>query len=279
MTIIQNARTSGGGYVAHRADAAPSPSGRSKPGRRRGSGSGTPARTTTRSGMRLTALMISKRHPRQRRAHVAARRPPERAVPLLPWRHRHHGSRNALMTLAAGRRPPRMEEFPMHRFSGSLPAATALVLAASATSAQRGPAPDPLVRENATVKMAAHTYVIPDGERRPRPERRHRRRQSRDARDRSRDWAGATAKPCCGRSRRSARTPSCTSPRRTFIPSTRRATSRSRDSAKYINSTVQEEEFAESGMQMVQTFAGRSPAHGRAPEGCGPADGGRHLRS
>jgi hypothetical protein len=50
----------------------------------------------------------------------------------------------------------------MHRFSGSLPTAIALVLAASATFAQRGPAPDPLVRENATVKLAAHTYVIPD---------------------------------------------------------------------------------------------------------------------
>src|SRR5215204_5187490 len=31
-----------------------------------------------------------------------------------------------------------------------------------AVSAQRGPAPDPLVRENATVKLADHTYVIPD---------------------------------------------------------------------------------------------------------------------
>ena len=29
--------------------------------------------------------------------------------------------------------------------------------------AQRAPAPDPLVKENATVKLAAHTYVIPDG--------------------------------------------------------------------------------------------------------------------
>ena len=31
-------------------------------------------------------------------------------------------------------------------------------------------------------------------------------------------------------------------------------------SAKYVNSTVQEQDFAESGMQMVQTFSGRSPA-------------------
>ena len=41
---------------------------------------------------------------------------------------------------------------------------TAAVLVATTLSAQqRGPAPDPLVKENATVKVAAHTYVIPDG--------------------------------------------------------------------------------------------------------------------
>lgn len=31
-------------------------------------------------------------------------------------------------------------------------------------SAQRGPAPDPLVKEHATVKLAPHTYAIPDGD-------------------------------------------------------------------------------------------------------------------
>src|SRR5262245_54846623 len=39
----------------------------------------------------------------------------------------------------------------------------ALFLAAAPAARQRGPAPDPLVREHATVKLAAHTYVIPDG--------------------------------------------------------------------------------------------------------------------
>jgi glyoxylase-like metal-dependent hydrolase (beta-lactamase superfamily II) len=43
----------------------------------------------------------------------------------------------------------------------------ALVIAglalASPLAAQRGPAAPPLVRENATVKVASHTYVIPDG--------------------------------------------------------------------------------------------------------------------
>src|SRR3954470_23247303 len=39
----------------------------------------------------------------------------------------------------------------------------ALSLASTIVAGQaRGPAPDPLVRENATVKVAAHTYVIPD---------------------------------------------------------------------------------------------------------------------
>jgi glyoxylase-like metal-dependent hydrolase (beta-lactamase superfamily II) len=39
----------------------------------------------------------------------------------------------------------------------------AALLAVAAVAAQRGPVPDPLVREGATVKVAAHTYVIPDG--------------------------------------------------------------------------------------------------------------------
>ena len=36
------------------------------------------------------------------------------------------------------------------------------LLVASSAAAQRGPVPDPLVKENATVKLAEHTYVIPD---------------------------------------------------------------------------------------------------------------------
>ncbi len=44
-----------------------------------------------------------------------------------------------------------------------LPMALAVVAIATLAARQRGPAPDPLVRENVTVKTAAHTYVIPDG--------------------------------------------------------------------------------------------------------------------
>jgi glyoxylase-like metal-dependent hydrolase (beta-lactamase superfamily II) len=38
------------------------------------------------------------------------------------------------------------------------------VLAVSTVAAQRGPVPDPLVREHATVKLADHTWVIPDND-------------------------------------------------------------------------------------------------------------------
>ena len=41
--------------------------------------------------------------------------------------------------------------------------AASMVLVASYALAQTAPVPDPLVKENATVKLAAHTYVIPDG--------------------------------------------------------------------------------------------------------------------
>src|SRR5215471_12349460 len=49
------------------------------------------------------------------------------------------------------------------RAGQSVSAAAIALLCVAATDAQpRGPAPDPLIRENATVTLAAHTYVIPD---------------------------------------------------------------------------------------------------------------------
>jgi len=39
----------------------------------------------------------------------------------------------------------------------------AFTVSISTVWAQQGPVPDLLVQENATVKLAAHTYVIPDG--------------------------------------------------------------------------------------------------------------------
>ncbi len=51
----------------------------------------------------------------------------------------------------------------MRILSRSLLSIAAVACTVSTAAAQRGPAPDPLVRENTTVKLAAHTYVIPDG--------------------------------------------------------------------------------------------------------------------
>src|SRR5918992_2313496 len=50
----------------------------------------------------------------------------------------------------------------MHTIVRSALTLTALVFVAVTGYGQRGPAADPLVRENATVKLAEHTYVIPD---------------------------------------------------------------------------------------------------------------------
>ena len=50
----------------------------------------------------------------------------------------------------------------MPRHSRSALLAVTCTIASSILIAQRGPAPDPLVRENATVKLGPHTYVIPD---------------------------------------------------------------------------------------------------------------------
>jgi glyoxylase-like metal-dependent hydrolase (beta-lactamase superfamily II) len=125
-------------------------------------------------------------------------------------------------------------------------------------SAQRGPTPDPLVRENATVKLADHTYVIPDANVSLVPN------------------VGivvgsrATLVIDPGLGRRNGETilkevakvskntdlyiasthfhPEHTTGYAAFPPS-----------AKYVNSTTQEAEFEETGMQMVKTFSGRSP--------------------
>ena len=50
-------------------------------------------------------------------------------------------------------------------------------------------------------------------------------------------------------------------------------------SAKYVNSTVQEAEFAEGGMQMVQTFSGRSPLTAEMLKDAARTQGGHHVRS
>jgi glyoxylase-like metal-dependent hydrolase (beta-lactamase superfamily II) len=116
---------------------------------------------------------------------------------------------------------------------------------------------DPLVRENATVKVAAHTYVIPDfnvglvpnvgiivGNR-------------------------ATLVIDPGLGRRNGETvlrevARVSKNAEVYIATTHFHAEHTTGyvafpaSAKYVNSTVQEAEFAESGPQQIQTFSGRS---------------------
>jgi glyoxylase-like metal-dependent hydrolase (beta-lactamase superfamily II) len=122
---------------------------------------------------------------------------------------------------------------------------------------QRGPAPDPLVRENATVKLAAHTYVIPDnnvglvpnvgivtGSRGtlvidPGLGRRNGETVLKEAAKVSRSqalWIATTH----------------------FHPEHTTGYAAFPASATYVDSTVQEAEFEQNGMQMVRAFAGRS---------------------
>lgn len=144
-----------------------------------------------------------------------------------------------------------------HRFHLSLLTITC-TLASSIVMAQRGPAPDPLVRENATVKLGPHTYVIPDnnvglvpnvgiivGSRGtlvidPGLGRRN----------------GETVLREVGKVSKNSEL---------FIGTTHFHAEHTTGyiafpaAAKYINSTVQEAEFEQGGMQMVQMFSGRSP--------------------
>ena len=134
----------------------------------------------------------------------------------------------------------------------------ACVLAASSAAAQRGPVSDPLVKENATVKLAEHSYVIPDfnvglvpnvgiivGSR-------------------------ATLVIDPGLGRRNGETvlrevAKVSRNANIFIASTHFHPEHTTGyvafpaTAKYVNSTVQEAEFAQGGAQLIQTFSGRSP--------------------
>ncbi len=134
----------------------------------------------------------------------------------------------------------------------------ACTLAYSTLLAQQNAPPDPLVKENATVKLAAHSYVIPDanvglvpnvgiivGTR-----------------------ATLVIDPGLGRRNGEAVLREVTKISKNaelYIASTHFHPEHTTGyvafppSAKYVNSTVQESEFAESGMQMVQGFSKRSP--------------------
>ena len=127
----------------------------------------------------------------------------------------------------------------------------------SMVAAQRGPAADPLVRENATVKLGDHTYVIPDANVGMVPN------------------VGivvgsrATLVIDPGMGRRNGETvlkevAKVSKNSELFIASTHFHPEHTTGyvafppSAKYVNSTTQEAEFEENGMQFVKTFSGRS---------------------
>jgi len=123
---------------------------------------------------------------------------------------------------------------------------------------QRGPAPDPLVKENATVKLGPHTYVIPDNNVGLVPN------------------VGivvgskGTLVIDPGLGRRNGETvlrevAKVSKSSELFIATTHFHAEHTTGyiafppAAKYVNSTVQEAEFEQGGMQIVQMFSGRSP--------------------
>jgi glyoxylase-like metal-dependent hydrolase (beta-lactamase superfamily II) len=143
---------------------------------------------------------------------------------------------------------------PSRLASGALLA----VLAAAATAAQqRGPAPDPLVRENATIKVAPHTFVIPDGNVGLVP----------NVGIVVGSRATLVIDPGLGRpngetvltevakvSKNAALYIATTH----FHPEHTTGYVAFPASAKYIDAVAQEAEFEQNGMQMVRTFANRS---------------------
>jgi glyoxylase-like metal-dependent hydrolase (beta-lactamase superfamily II) len=136
--------------------------------------------------------------------------------------------------------------------------ATALAVASSLVVAQQAPPADPLVRENATVKLAANTYAIPDNNVSLVPN------------------VGivvgsrATLVIDPGLGRRNGETvlrevAKVSRNTEVYIVSTHFHAEHTTGylafpaTATYINSRVQEEEFEQGGLQMVQMFSKRSP--------------------
>ena len=144
------------------------------------------------------------------------------------------------------------------------------LLAAASASAQPAAPADPLVKEHATVKLAAHSYVIPDGSVPLVP----------NVGIVIGSRATLVIDPGLGRRNgetvlREAR--ALGGNRDIFIATTHFHAEHTTgyvafpDTAKYINSKIQEEEFAADNGQLIQTFSRRSPltadllkdAHGR----------------
>jgi glyoxylase-like metal-dependent hydrolase (beta-lactamase superfamily II) len=128
----------------------------------------------------------------------------------------------------------------------------------SAAAFAQGSVPDPLVKENATVKLAAHTYAIPDGNVPLVP----------NVGIVVGSRATLVIDPGLGRRNGEAvlrEVAKVSKNAELFIASTHfHAEHTTGDiafpaSAKYINSNVQEAEFAEGGLPQIRTFSARSP--------------------
>ena len=133
-----------------------------------------------------------------------------------------------------------------------------LLLFALVLAQPRGPAPDPLVRENATEKLAAHTYVIRDNNVPLVP----------NVGIVVGDKATLVIDPGLGRRNGETVLKEAEKVSRNgqtlyiatthFHPEHTTGYVAFPATAKYVDSKTQEAEFEESGMQMVRAFAGRS---------------------
>jgi glyoxylase-like metal-dependent hydrolase (beta-lactamase superfamily II) len=132
------------------------------------------------------------------------------------------------------------------------------VLAGVQLAAQQPAVPDPIVRENVTVKLAEHTYVIPDGNVGLVPN--------------VGIVVGARATlvidPGLGRANGEAVLREMAKVSKTselYVASTHFHAEHTTGylafpaGSRYVNSTVQEAEFAEGGARQIENFAGRSP--------------------
>src|SRR5215467_1831739 len=124
--------------------------------------------------------------------------------------------------------------------------------------AQTAPVPDPLVKENATVNLAAHTYAIPDGNVPLVP----------NVGIVVGSRATLVIDPGLGRRNGETvlrETAKVSRNSELYIASTHFHAEHTTGyvafpaSAKYINSNIQEAEFAEGGLPQIRTFSARSP--------------------
>jgi glyoxylase-like metal-dependent hydrolase (beta-lactamase superfamily II) len=134
----------------------------------------------------------------------------------------------------------------------------AFALAASSAAAQPAAVPDPLVKEKATVKLAAHTYVIPDGNVPLVP----------NVGIIVGNRATLVIDPGLGRRNGQAvlrEVAKISKNSELYVASTHFHAEHTTGylafpaTAKYVNSTTQEAEFAEGGARQIQAFSGRSP--------------------